>query len=62
MARPLLDSAETAEYLNCTERYVRKLVAEKRIPVVRLGRLVRFAAADLDAFIAEHRVSPGDAA
>jgi excisionase family DNA binding protein len=47
-----LDAREAGECLGVGERFVRRLVAERRIPYYKLGRYVRFAAADLDAFIA----------
>jgi excisionase family DNA binding protein len=38
----LLDASELAERLGITERHVRRLVAERRIPFVKVGRFVRF--------------------
>ncbi|MHB1988132.1 MAG: helix-turn-helix domain-containing protein [Acidimicrobiales bacterium] len=38
----LLDQSELAELLNITERHVRRLVSERRIPYVKVGRFVRF--------------------
>lgn len=53
-ADPLLDVAGAAEYLSVRESFVRRLVKERRITVVRPGgRLVRFRQSDLDAFIAD---------
>jgi excisionase family DNA binding protein len=49
---------EAAGYLNVSERYMRRLVAERRIPYFKVGRLLRFSAADLDAFMAACRVEP----
>ncbi len=37
-----LTLVEAAGYLNVTERYMRRLVAERRIPYFKLGRLLRF--------------------
>lgn len=54
----LLTVAQAAGRLNCTERFVRRLVEERRIAVTRLGRHVRLAESDLDAFIAAGRVEP----
>ncbi|MFE2752814.1 helix-turn-helix domain-containing protein [Actinosynnema sp. NPDC059335] len=51
---------EAAEYMSTTERFVRRLVAERRIPFHRLGRLIRFKKADLDAFIEAGRVEAFD--
>jgi excisionase family DNA binding protein len=38
----LLDAPELAKRLGITERHVRRLVAERRIPFVKVGRFVRF--------------------
>lgn len=57
MQRPL-SVPEAAERLGVTPRFVRRLVAERRIPYLKLGRHVRFDPADLDAFLAAGRVEP----
>ena len=49
---------EAAAYLNVRVRFVRRLVEERRIPIVKMGRYVRFDRADLDAFIRAGRVDP----
>jgi excisionase family DNA binding protein len=56
---PPLSYAQAAERLNVTQRYVRHLVAEKRIPYLKVGRLVRFDPADLDRFLEECRIEAG---
>jgi excisionase family DNA binding protein len=33
---------DVTEFLQCSERHVRQLVAENKIPHARMGRLVRF--------------------
>jgi excisionase family DNA binding protein len=38
----LLDPPALAARLSITERHVRRLVAERRIPFVKVGRFVRF--------------------
>jgi excisionase family DNA binding protein len=38
----LLDARGLADRLGITERHVRRLVAERRIPFVKVGRFVRF--------------------
>ncbi len=38
----LLTIDQLAERLGITERHVRRLVAEKRVPYLKVGRLVRF--------------------
>ncbi|MDQ2709301.1 MAG: helix-turn-helix domain-containing protein [Actinomycetota bacterium] len=51
-----LTVAEAAEYLNTSERFVRRLIAERRIPFHHIGRHVRLAPADLDTFVLAGRV------
>lgn len=58
MASQYLTVPQTAEYLNTSERFVRRLVAERRIAFHRVGRHVRFAVADLDAWLSGCRVEP----
>lgn len=47
---------QAAERMNITPRYVRRLTAERRIAFVRLGRYVRIAEQDIEAFVAAGRV------
>jgi excisionase family DNA binding protein len=49
--RELLDVWQVATYLNTTERWVRRAVAERRFPIVKLGAMVRVDRADLDSYI-----------
>jgi len=56
--RPLLDCAGAAERLGVPERFVRRLVAERRLAYIKVGRYVRFDQAVLDAWIAAQRVEP----
>lgn len=48
--RPL-NVLEAARYLNVSERYVRRLVAERRIPFLKVGRLLRFRPHDLEEYL-----------
>ena len=57
-----LTVAETAKYLNTSERFVRRLIAERRVAFHHVGRHVRFALSDLDAWLATQRVEPFQAA
>lgn len=52
----LLDYEAAARYLGTTPRHVRELWAKRYLAAVKVGRRVRFRIADLDAFIAAHRV------
>lgn len=59
MDRLLLTTAEAAERLNVSRRWMADQVRLGLVPVVRLGpKLVRLAAGDLDALIAARRVEP----
>ena len=55
----LLTLQEAADRLGTSLRFVRRLVLERRIPFIKLGRHVRIATSDLDAFIAAGRVEAG---
>ena len=55
----LLTTGEGAKYLRLSERAIRAMAADGRLPAVRMGRSVRFLIPDLDGFIAAHR-SNGD--
>ena len=54
----MLTIEEAAARLKMSVRYVRRLVAERRIAFHRLGRSVRFDAADLAEFVQQGRVEP----
>jgi len=47
----LIDIATLAGMLGVGERYVRRMVAERRVPTVRVGRLVRFDLAEIRRWI-----------
>ena len=52
----LLTCQEAAEYLHVPERFMRRLIAERRITFHKCGRYVRFKRSDLDAFVTKGRV------
>lgn len=58
MPAPLYTVDEAALRLNTTTRFIRRLVAERRIAFTKIGRHVRIEADVLDAFIAAGRVEP----
>ncbi len=58
-ASTYLDVRAAAVYLGTGERFVRRLVSERRVPFHKVGRHVRLRTADLDAFLAAGRVEPG---
>jgi excisionase family DNA binding protein len=47
---------EAAQRLNTTPRFIRRLIAERRITFTRLGRHVRIDSASLKEFIVAGRV------
>ncbi len=53
-----LTVSEAAMFLNTSERFVRRLVAERRVAFHHVGRHVRFAVSDLEAFVQAGRVEP----
>jgi excisionase family DNA binding protein len=58
MAERMLTVAEVAELLGTTERFPRRLIAERRITFVKVGRHVRIAESVLDAYIEANTVQP----
>ena len=52
----LLTVEEAAERLGTSTRFVRRLVAERRIAYVKVGRHVRLDPTDVEAFITASRV------
>lgn len=54
----LLTVREAAERRGTTERFPRRLIAERRIAFVKVGRHVRIAASVLDAYIEAQTVQP----
>jgi excisionase family DNA binding protein len=55
---PLLDIDAVAEALGVTSRHVQRLVSERRIPYLKIGRFVRFDPAELDVWLDKLRVAP----
>ena len=51
----LIDVPALAELLAEKERYVRRMVAERRVPTVKLGHLVRFDLAEIRRWLDERR-------
>jgi excisionase family DNA binding protein len=54
----LLDLEGIAEHLGVTPRHVRRLVAERRIPFVKWGHLLRFDPVEIASWLDAHRISP----
>lgn len=60
-ASPLLAVPDAAAKLATSERWVRRAIAERRLPFVKVGRHVRFRPEDLDAYIDRQTVQPVEA-
>ena len=54
----LLTVDEAAEAMGTSARFIRRLIAERRIPYTKLGRHVRIAESDLIKYVAAGRVEP----
>lgn len=54
----LLDIAGAASHLGVSEAFIRRIVLEKRVRYYKVGKFVRFRAADLDAFVDAGRTEP----
>lgn len=52
---PLLDLTAVAKRLGVNDRHVRRLVAERRIPFLKWGRLLRFDPVEIEAWLDEAR-------
>lgn len=57
----LLTIDEAAERLNTSPRFVRRLVAERRITFTKIGKFVRIPSTEVDAFVAAGRVTAENA-
>ena len=55
----MLTVEQAAERLGASERFVRRLIAERRITFIKLGRHVRITEHDLSNFVATGRVEAG---
>jgi excisionase family DNA binding protein len=62
MERKYLTVPEAAEYLNTSVRFVRRIIADRRVAFHKVGRHIRFAIEDLEAFVNAGRVEVIDAA
>jgi excisionase family DNA binding protein len=58
LTSPLIDIHGVAEVLGVTPRHIQRLVAERRIPYLKVGRFVRFDRAELSVWLDEQRVEP----
>lgn len=57
----LLDVAAVADHLGVNHRHIRRLVAERRIPYIKWGHLLRFDADEIARWIDDNRRGLGQA-
>jgi excisionase family DNA binding protein len=50
-ARPLMDLPAVARRLGVNHRHIRRLVAERRIPYLKWGHLLRFDPDEIEAWL-----------
>ena len=55
--RALVDIAALAERLDVSVRFVRRLVHERRVPFLKIGKFIRFDPDEIDSWLDSHRVA-----
>ncbi|HEX4982705.1 MAG TPA: helix-turn-helix domain-containing protein [Ilumatobacteraceae bacterium] len=55
----LVSIEQVAEHLGVTVRHVRRLVAERRIPFLKWGHLLRFDPHELNLWLEQRRINAG---
>lgn len=55
--RHLIDVPTLAAQLCVTPRFVRRLIAEDRVPFLKIGKFIRFDPAEIERWVDEQRVS-----
>lgn len=53
----LLDVASLANRLGVKERFVRRLIAERRVPFCKIGKFIRFDPFEIEAWLNDRRVT-----
>lgn len=56
----LIDLPTVAQRLGVNHRHVRRLVAERRIPFLKWGHLLRFDPTEIDTWLNDCRQAPHD--
>lgn len=51
---------EAAAYLNVTERFMRRVVSDRKVRYYKIGKLLRFDVVDLEALAKEHAAGSDD--
>jgi len=60
IASPLMDLPAVAERLGVNQRHIRRLVAERRIPFLKWGHLLRFDPDEIEAWLDRGRHASRD--
>lgn len=55
---PVFNRAEAAEYMGCSERWLRDRLADRTIGHIKLNKLIRFRRSQCDAYLASHTIDP----
>ncbi len=58
MTRRIISIQEAADYTGLAVQTLYKMVSQRRIPFVKMGRLTKFDVALLDAWIKQNTVMP----
>lgn len=53
----LIGVEQLADELGVSVRYVRRIIAERRIPYVKVGHLIRFERDEVDRWVETNRVN-----
>ena len=53
----LISVEQLADELGVAVRYVRRIIAERRIPYVKVGHLIRFERDEVDRWVEANRVN-----
>ena len=62
MEKNLLNVKELSEYTGISKSTIYEWVNMKKIPYIKIGKLVKFDPKDIDAFIQNHKIKPGNLA
>jgi excisionase family DNA binding protein len=54
----LLTIQQLADRLNVNTRHIRRLVAERRVPFLKVGHFVRFDPTEITDWLSRNRVAP----
>ena len=53
----LLSIEQLADWLGVTDRFIRRLVAERRIPSLKIGKFIRFDPTEIEPWLDSQRVA-----